>query len=723
VSLADRDRLENVNMASPAIRVLAVRNGGLLARIRIVAKIGLAVALLGVFAAGIAAYGLMNMGDINQRLRSLTGVAAERVRLSEEIGTAVEAVSREEKNMILAIEPSEIESFAASIKQQRQHLGELIAELAPIIPADEQSAFAEFKELVSNYLVTNDQIQGLARASTQAVASSMSRKDGAILLDTALSPLNQLGKSIEERIEASALGAEARIAFLAGKMSRQLRDVQKLEREIIDPAVDEAAAERKTDQIEAIRSQIDADRATLKKLVTDPQQRSNLEIFDEAFKEWAPIHQKTLELGVQKSNTKAAALSAGEAQRLRSEAAARAATIVQANVALMKGETERSQDEYVKAWWLVVLSTAIGLFTAALVSWLVVTYGVTNPLGAITRALGRLSQGDKTIEIPEAGRGDEIGEMARAVVVLKDNAVEADRVAARLAEDQAARERRGRVREGLNRDFEAKVEGIVSAVSSASSGLKETAQKLTGTAEETNRQATYSASASEQASMNVQAVAASAEELSSSVTEIGRQVAQSSQIAQQAVSQAERTNETVQGLVDAAQRIGQVVQLITDIASQTNLLALNATIEAARAGDAGKGFAVVASEVKSLANQTGKATEEIAQQIAGIRTVTGDAVQAIKEIGATIGQINAIAAAITGAVEQQQAATQEIARNVQQAAVGTKDVSNNIREVREAAEDTGASAHQVLASSQALSQQSEVLRGEVENYLRSVSAA
>jgi methyl-accepting chemotaxis protein len=710
-------------MAWPAIKISAVRNGGLLGRIRIVAKIGLAVALLGVFAAGIAAYGLMNMDDINQRLRSLTGVAAERVRLSEEIGTAVEAVSREEKNMILAIEPSEIESFGASIKQQRQHLNELIAELAPIISDDEKDAFAEFKDLVSSYLVTNDQIQDWARASTQAVASAMSRKEGAVALDTALSPLNQLGRSIEERIEASELGAEARIAFLAGKMMRQLRDVQKLEREIIDPAVDEAAAERKTDQIEAIRSQIDADRVTLEKLVTDSQQRSNLEIFDEAFKEWAPIHQKTLELGMQKSNAKAAALSAGEAQRLRSEAAARAATIVQANLALMKGETEESQDEYVKAWWLVVLSTGIGLFTAALVSWLVVTYGVTNPLGAITAALGRLSQGDKTIEIPEADRGDEIGEMARAVVVLKDNAVEADRVAARLAEDQAARERRGRVREGLNRDFEAKIEGIVSAVSSASSGLKETAQTLTSTAEETNRQAMHSASASEQASTNVQAVAASAEELSSSVAEIGRQVAQSAQIAQQAVGQAERTNETVQGLVDAAQRIGQVVQLITDIASQTNLLALNATIEAARAGDAGKGFAVVASEVKSLANQTGKATEEIAQQIAGIRTVTGDAVQAIKEIGGTIGQINAIAAAITGAVEQQQAATQEIARNVQQAAVGTKDVSSNIREVREAAEDTGTAAHQVLASSHSLSQQSEVLRDEVESYLRSVSAA
>jgi methyl-accepting chemotaxis protein len=697
--------------------------GGLLGRIRIVAKIGLAVALLGVFAAAIAAYGLVNMGDINQRLRSLTGVAAERVRLSEEIGTAVEAISRDEKNMILAIEPGEIEGFAASIKHQRQHLGELIAALAPIISADEQAAFSEFKELVSSYLVTNDQIQDLARASTQTVASSMSRKDGAILLDTALSPLNQLGRSIEERIEASELGPEARIAFLTGKMMRQLRDVQKLEREIIDPAVDEAAAERKTDQIEAIRSQIDADRATLEKLVTDAQQRSNLEIFDDAFKDWLPVHRKTLELGVQKSNAKAAALSAGEAQTLRSEAAARAATIVQANLALMRGETERSQDEYVKAWWLVVLSTAIGLVTAALVSWLVVTFGVTKPLGAITRALGRLSQGDKTIDIPEADRGDEIGEMARAVVVLKDNAVEADRVAARLADDQAARERRGRVREGLNRDFEAKIEGIVRAVSSASSGLKETAQQLTGTAEETNRQATHSASASEQASMNVQAVAASAEELSSSVTEIGRQVAQSSQIAQQAVSQAERTNETVQGLVDAAQRIGQVVQLITDIASQTNLLALNATIEAARAGDAGKGFAVVASEVKSLANQTGKATEEIAQQIAGIRTVTADAVHAIKEIGDTIGQINAIAAAITGAVEQQQGATQEIARNVQQAAVGTKDVSSNIREVREAAEDTGAAAHQVLASSQTLSQQSDMLRDEVESYLRGVSAA
>ncbi|HEX3500362.1 MAG TPA: methyl-accepting chemotaxis protein, partial [Stellaceae bacterium] len=588
---------------------------------------------------------------------------------------------------------------------------------------DERATFDEFKGLVSKYLVTNDQIQDWAKASTQTAASTISRKDGAIALDMVVAPLNEISRTIEERIEASEVGAEARIAFLAGKMMRQLRDVQRLEREIIDPAVDEASAERKTDQIDAIRAQIDGDRATLGTLITSPQQRSNLENFDDAFKDWAPLHQKTRDLGLQKTNAKAAVLSAGEAQQLRSDAAAHAAAIVQANVAFMKGESERSQDEYVKAWWLVVVSTAIGLFTAALVSWLVVTRGVTKPLAAITATLGQLADGDTAIEVPGASRGDEIGAMARAVVVLKDNAIEANRVATQRAEDQAARERRGQIREGLSGNFQRKIEGIVGAVSAASSQLKATALKLTGTAEATNLKATHSATASEQASANVQTVAAATEELSSTVAEIGRQAAQSSQIAQQAVSQAERTNTTVEGLVEAAQRIGQVVQLISDIASQTNLLALNATIEAARAGDAGKGFAVVASEVKSLANQTAKATDEISQQIAAIRSVTTDAASAIQEIGGTIGRINEIATSIAGAVEQQQAATMEIARNVQQAALGTREVSSNIGTVSEAAGDTGTAAHLVLASSEELSQQSEALRGEVETYLSDVRAA
>jgi methyl-accepting chemotaxis protein len=262
-----------------------------------------------------------------------------------------------------------------------------------------------------------------------------------------------------------------------------------------------------------------------------------------------------------------------------------------------------------------------------------------------------------------------------------------------------------------------RVSEVVDIVSSSSAELQSTAESMAATAEETSRQSEAVAAAAEEATTNVQTVAAAAEEMAKSVEEIGRQVAQSSTIAGRAVDEANRTNTTVESLAEAAQKIGEVVELISDIASQTNLLALNATIEAARAGDAGKGFAVVASEVKSLANQTAKATEDIAAQITGMQEATSGTVDSIKGISSTIGEISEIANAIAAAVEEQSAATQEISRNVQEAATGTQDVSSNITTVNEAAVETGKSAGGVLEAAQELSKQGEVLRGEIEKFI------
>jgi methyl-accepting chemotaxis protein len=368
----------------------------------------------------------------------------------------------------------------------------------------------------------------------------------------------------------------------------------------------------------------------------------------------------------------------------------------------------------------ILLGVAIG--TAGTIVFLT-TRSIVPPILSMTGAMGRLAAGDHAAEIPATEKKDEIGLMAKAVLVFKQNMIRAKQLAEREAEAQRAREARAQTIEQLTSQFDTDVSSVLRTVASASTELQATATSMTATAEETNRQATTVAAATEQASANVQTVASSAEELSGSVTEIGRQVAQSAKIARQAVDQTDRTNATVKGLAEAAQRIGQVVQLINDIASQTNLLALNATIEAARAGDAGKGFAVVASEVKSLATQTGKATEEIAGQIAAIQGATGEAVAAIQGISGTIAEINEIASSIAGAVEEQAAATQEIARNVQQAAAGTNEVSSNINGVTEAAGHTGAAAHQVLASSAELSQQAELLRGQVETFLVGIRAA
>src|ERR1700739_1037099 len=350
--------------------------------------------------------------------------------------------------------------------------------------------------------------------------------------------------------------------------------------------------------------------------------------------------------------------------------------------------------------------------------------GLVLPVRALTGAMTRLAGGDIAAEVPATGRTDEVGAMARAVGIFKDNMIEADRLRQEQEQQKAsaaAGQKAALIR--MADDFSASVGGTIDTVASTATEMQGAAQSLSATAEEANRQATAVAGAATRATSNVQTVAAAAEELSASISEIGRQVAQSSAMAVKAVDQAQRTNGTVDSLAQSAQTIGEVVGLIQEIASQTNLLALNATIEAARAGETGKGFAVVASEVKSLASRTAKATEEIANQIASIQSATGEAVTAIQSIGGTIGQINEIASAIASAVEQQGAAAKDIANNVSQAAAGTNEVSSNIAGVTQASGEVGSASTQVLNSASELSKQAERLKTDVAGFLDSVRAA
>jgi methyl-accepting chemotaxis protein len=349
---------------------------------------------------------------------------------------------------------------------------------------------------------------------------------------------------------------------------------------------------------------------------------------------------------------------------------------------------------------------------------------ISRPIAAIADVMRRLSTNDLAVEVPGADRSDEIGRMANAVLVFKDNMIEAERLRSEQAENEkrAAAQRKAEMHK-LADAFQAAVGNIVETVSSASKQLESTATTLTQTAETTQQLSTTVAAASEEASDNVNSVASASEELAGSVNEIARQVQESSKIALEAVQQAQKTDTRIAELSRAASRIGDVVKLITGVAEQTNLLALNATIEAARAGEAGKGFAVVAHEVKALAAQTAKATDEISTQIAGMQTATRDSVAAIKEIGITIGRISEIASAISAAVEQQGAATQEISRNVQQAARSTAEVATNITDVNRGASATGSASSQVLSSARSLSNESNRLKVEVEGFLNTVRAA
>ena len=349
---------------------------------------------------------------------------------------------------------------------------------------------------------------------------------------------------------------------------------------------------------------------------------------------------------------------------------------------------------------------------------------ISRPLSAMTAALTKLAAGDFSVALPGLNRHDEIGEMAGAARIFKDNMIEAERLrAGQLADQQARSFQRRDERLRLASGFHDAVGSFVDKVSSEATELEAAASTLTRTAETTLELSGVVSGASGEASSSIQSVAAATGEMTSSVEEIGRQVVESRKIAQVAVQHAKTTDARITALSQAAERIGEVVKLITGIAEQTNLLALNATIEAARAGDAGRGFAVVAQEVKALAAQTARATEEIGKQISGMQTATQESVEAIKEIGTVILQISEVSGMIAAAVEEQGHATRQIARNVQLASDGAARVGSAIADVHQGAADTGSASGQVLSSAQSLSNQASQLKLEIDNFLASMRAA
>ncbi|MCB8821257.1 methyl-accepting chemotaxis protein [Microvirga rosea] len=368
---------------------------------------------------------------------------------------------------------------------------------------------------------------------------------------------------------------------------------------------------------------------------------------------------------------------------------------------------------------VLVLSLAIAAFGL----WIAI-HRIARPVTSLTEVMGHLASGRLDARIDNTGRSDEIGAMARAVEVFKQNAVERERLErdAAAQKDSAEAEKKRMMTE-LAHDFESKVGRLIRFLATAATEMEATAMSMTEVADRTTGQSVHVASAAEQTSANVRAVAAATEEMATSTREIATQVSQSSHIAGRAVLDAERTNAIMRTLSETADRIGSVVSLISTIAGQTNLLALNATIEAARAGEAGRGFAVVASEVKELANQTSKATEEISDQIGSVQQATAEAVRAIHEVTRTIAEMAQISVTISAAMEEQGAATGEIARNVQEAARGTEAVTGGITDVREGAGETGTAASQVFDAAREMARHSEGLSREVAAFLSGISAA
>ncbi len=476
-------------------------------------------------------------------------------------------------------------------------------------------------------------------------------------------------------------------------------------------------------RLAAAKQQLEKTREAYQPLITlGTDDEKLMRQFDAAYAGWSRSVDRLAEL-VGKGDPAAAAILYGDDRDVYIVADGALAKDSAFNGSEGKKAADAGERIYRATLYIIAGAIILAIALAALLSWNLVR-GISRPIRSMTSTMARLAARDLAAQIVGLERGDEIGAMAKAVQVFKDSMIETDQLRAEqeAAKQRAAIEKKAAMTQ-LADQFEAKVGGVVQSVSSQAVQMESSAQSLSSTAEESTKQASAVAAASEQAAANVQTVASAADELSSSIAEISRQVAQSSRIAGVAVTDAEKADRMVQGLVSASQKIGEVVNLITDIANQTNLLALNATIEAARAGEAGKGFAVVAAEVKNLANQTAKATDEIGKQITSVQGATGNAVQAIQGIAKTIGEINTITSTIAAAVEEQSAATREIARNVEQAATGTQEVTANISGVNQAANDTGSAASQVLASARDLAQQSDALKTIVTGFLTDIRAA
>jgi methyl-accepting chemotaxis protein len=670
---------------------------------RIGNKLGLAGAFGILLAAGMVANQMMTEASVGRA----TDVADRSQRVAESALSAhsnLRQIEIQARNIRMARTQDEVEKNAADMRRfAAAAANDIDTAFATAMTPESKERLQKIKSLTSSFMSS---VEDFAR--TQGNLLAQIDKRSAISMEWTKAVEAELGSPVlakldnRAEIEKALHQADAKVNMLRAAVWR-------------------LGATGDTSLIAAMTQTQSALKKIFNQLRGEADDRSLLDVvssLDSIVKRFLAVNDEVVKMEQLKADIGARALkSASEATELMETAVSTAQ------------ENNRAAKEQVSAQvaWanrlnvgmaIVVMGSLIGAMAFSFL-------GVARPMTRLNGALGEMAGGNLNVVIPGASRGDEIGDLAKTVTVIRENAEQKarDEVEAKLKQDEILATQRRAEMVRLADQFEGAVSEIVETVSSASTELEASASTLTATAERSQELTTMVAAASEEAATNVQSVASSTEEMASSITEISRQVQESARMAGEAVDQARKTNDRVGELSKAAARIGDVVELINAIAGQTNLLALNATIEAARAGEAGRGFAVVASEVKALAEQTAKATGEIGQQISGIQTATQDSVNAIKEISGTIEKLCEISSTIASAVEEQGAATQEISRNVQQAAHGTQQVSANITDVQRGAAETGSASSQVLSAAQSLSGDSNRLKLEVGKFLNSVRAA
>jgi methyl-accepting chemotaxis protein len=387
-----------------------------------------------------------------------------------------------------------------------------------------------------------------------------------------------------------------------------------------------------------------------------------------------------------------------------------------------RGKMLAQEAETNRAMAFVLTCLGAATLIVVIIGVLIIYRSVARPLSAVTATIKRVAEGDVSVEIPHTNRADEIGALAHAIQIFKDAMDRNRNLNSQVLRDSRARDERARHIEASVEAFRGAIGAVLRAVKDNATSMRDTAQTIASVASNATGRAVAAAEATGQAASNVSTVASAAEELSASVQEIGRQVRQSAGAVEQAGVRTDKSISEIEGLAAATQRIDGVLNLIQAIAEQTNLLALNATIEAARAGDAGRGFAVVAHEVKALAGQTAKATAEISENVSLIQTSTKNSVEAVREIGNAVREINEVTSNIAGAVGQQDAATREISVNAQAAAQGNETLVTNIGSLSDAIGQTSAAAESVLAVSSELTATAETLSREVEQFFHNLRA-
>ena len=721
-------------------------------RLTIVLRLVLGVAVISALAASIGVLGLSYMYNIEATLNEITDRSAPTVETADDLVMNVWESTKVAEEIIADEEIEDINLLVLEFEQLSKKFGEDYGQLVEIV-ADENllrilsNVPDGHKRFLKNSRdMFREHITELEEKSTAMQQLERFDETGAELIKIldAFAEENEMEMAnIETNAddlvasgEATVVGLNDLIGSLFEEDYPVVEASLKLQRVILEmqDTAGEYLAEEKPERLgnhsntfSQLSDEADPLFDVLETLAETEKNREDTAALRDMFRTWVTQAARDEQLfDTHRDMLRAERLADELTEALEQDADILATTldsVVEKADALSDGADEKAAEVIMEAQSIIVGMVLLVLTLSALVI-VVVMRTITSPLSRMTSAMGFLAKGDLDTDIPSVSRGDEIGDMARAVKVFKDNATEIRRLESEqtLAAEQAEIAKR-ESREELASKFEAVIVKVVGRVSMAVGELQATSKRMAELAAQTQDQASAVASASDQANENVQSVAISADELSASINEITKQASYSSQIADEAVSAAETSEETIKGLANSAQQISDIIQLIDGIANQTNLLALNATIEAARAGDAGRGFGIVAAEVKNLARQTANATEQIRQQISGVQSTAENSVGSIERIRNVITELNTIAVTIASAMEEQAAATQEIARNVLQAQEGTTDVSESIATVNVAAKQTEDSANGVLTSSNVLASESVDLKREMDSFLKQIRAA